>query len=151
MGHTMAKPLLIAATLFVVSVPLNFLWEVAQMPLYVEEGDLLEFAVHCVVPSLGDGLLVLIIFGVGVIVLGRTDWFSQPGLGGYALIIFTGFAIALTIEWGAVYVLDRWSYTARMPRLPGLGVGLSPVLQMLVLPPVIFKFSTWWLDRKQRD
>ncbi len=64
MGHTMAKLLLIAATLFVVSVPLNFLWEVAQMPLYVEEGDLLEFAVHCVVPSLGDGLIVLIIFGV---------------------------------------------------------------------------------------
>lgn len=146
----MAKILSVIATLFVVSVPLNFLWEIAQMPLYVDGGKLLEFAAHCIIPSLGDGIIVLVIFSVGWVVLHRSDWFDRPGLAGYALMLFTGFAIAVIIEWGAVYVIDRWSYTASMPQLPGLGVGLSPVLQILVLPPVIFKVAAWWLNRRQR-
>ena len=145
----MAKLLSVIATLFVVGVPLNFLWEVAQMPLYVEGGKLLEFAVHCIFPSLGDGVIVLLTFTVGWAVLRRSDWFDRPGLSGYALMIFTGLVIAVVVEWVAVYFIDRWSYTASMPQLPGLGVGLSPVLQMLVLPPVIFKVTAWWLGRRQ--
>lgn len=134
-------------TLFVISVVLNFPWEVAQMPLYVEDGNLLEFAVHCIVPSLGDGIIVLIIFGIGWMLLRRSDWSDRPGIIGYTLMLFTGFAIAVVIEWGAVYVIERWSYTANMPQLPGIGVGVVPVLQMMVLPPLIFKLTSWWLMR----
>lgn len=140
----------ITATLLVISVPLNFVWELAQMPLYVEGGSLLKFARHCIVPSLGDGVIVLIIFGVGWWVLRRADWFVRPGTSAYALMLVTGLIIAILIEWIAVYGLGRWSYTTRMPILPGLGVGLSPVLQMLLLPPVIFKTAAWWLERRQR-
>jgi len=28
-------------------------------------------------------------------------------------------------------------------------VGISPVLQMLVLPPIVFKFSAWWLAARR--
>ena len=110
---------------------------------------MLEFAVHCIFPSLGDGVIVLLTFTVGWAVLRRSDWFDRPGLSGYALMLFTGLVIAVVVEWVAVYFIDRWSYTASMPQLPGLGVGLSPVLQMLVLPPVIFKVTAWWLGRRQ--
>ena len=137
-------------SLFVISVPLNFVWELAQMPLYVENGNLLDFARHCIVPSLGDGVIVLIIFGVGWWVLRRADWFVHPSASAYALMLVTGLTIAILIEWVAVYGIGRWSYTARMPVLPVLGVGLSPVLQMLLLPAVIFKAAAWWLDRRQR-
>ena len=56
------KPSIFAliAGLFVISVPLNFVWELAQMPLYVEGGNLLDFARHCIIPSLGDGVIVLV-------------------------------------------------------------------------------------------
>ena len=96
------------------------------------------------------GFIVLMIFGVGWLALRRMDWFVRPGVAGYALMFATGLVIAVIIEWGAVYVLDRWRYTASMPILPGLGVGLSPVLQMLLLPPVIFKLTAWWLDKRRR-
>ena len=139
----------IITTLLVIGVPLNFVWELAQMPLYVEGGKLLEFAVHCIVPSLGDGVLVLIIFGVGWMVFRRADWFVLPGLFGYVLMLMTGLVIAVLVEWIAVYGLGRWSYTTRMPVLPVLGVGLSPVLQMLLLPPVIFKAGGWWLTQRR--
>lgn len=62
------------AALFVISVLLNFAWEVAQMPLYVEDGNWFEFALHCIIPSLGDGFIVMLIFGVGCAVRGRSDW-----------------------------------------------------------------------------
>ena len=146
----MVKILAAIASLFVVSVLFNYPWEVAQMPLYAVQGSLLDFALHCIIPSLGDGIIVLIIFGVGALVLGRSDWFYRPGPAGYALMLFTGFVIAVLIEWIAVYVLGRWSYGASMPRLPGLDIGLSPVLQMLVLPPAIFKLTAWCLKRRQR-
>ena len=136
-------------SLFVISVPLNFVWELAQMPLYVEDGKLLEFAAHCIVPSLGDGVIVLMIFGVGWWVLRRADWFVRPSASAYALMLVTGLVIAILIEWVAVYGMGRWRYTARMPVLPVLGVGLSPVLQMLLLPPLIFKLAALWLQRRQ--
>ena len=47
------------ATVFVVAVLLNYVWEIAQMPLYQRQGSWLEQAAHCFVPSLGDGILVL--------------------------------------------------------------------------------------------
>ena len=46
--------------------------------------------------------------------------------------------IAIVVEWAAIHWLHRWSYTAQMPLIPGLEIGVTPVLQMLVLPPLIF-------------
>ena len=139
------------AALFVISVLLNFPWEVAQMPLSVEDGSWLEFALHYVIPSLGDGLIVMLIFCVGWAVQCRSDWTDQPGWAAYALMLTTGFSVAVIVEWVGFYGLNRWSYTASMPLLPGLGIGVVPVLQMLILPPVIFKVTGWWLARRRRD
>ena len=137
------------AALFVIFVLLNFPWEVAQMPLYVGDGNWFEFASHCIIPSLGDGLIVMLICGVGWAVRGRSDWTDQPGRAAYALMLTTGFSVAVIVEWVGFYGLNRWSYTARMPLLPGLGIGVAPVLQMLILPPLIFKITGWWLARMQ--
>jgi hypothetical protein len=135
------------STLLVISVPLNFIWEVAQMPLYVKDGKLLEFAAHCIIPSVGDGVIVLMIYGVGLAAWRRVDWFVRPAWPACIVMLLTGLVIALLVEWVAVYGIGRWSYTANMPLLPMLNVGLSPVLQMLLLPPVIFKAAAWCLNR----
>src|ERR1700704_231489 len=95
---------------------------------------------HCFVASLGDGLLVLLIFAVGASVLRRVDWFERPGAGGFLVMLAAGLVIALAVEWIAVHVAQRWSYTDQMPRIPGLGLGIVPVVQMLVLPPWVFFF-----------
>lgn len=133
------------ATIFVIAVVLNYPWEVAQAPLYAGDPSFARHLVHCIVPSLGDGVIVLAIFGAGSLVLRRWDWPDRPGIAGYALLFVAGFSVAVLVEWGAMHLLDRWQYTASMPQLPGVGVGISPVLQMLVLPPIVFKFSAWWL------
>ena len=38
-------------------------------------------------------------------------------------------------------------YTSQMPLVPGLDVGLVPVVQMLVLPPLIFRIVAIWRGR----
>ncbi len=132
------------AVIFVVAVGLNYVWELAQAPLYAGLGDFSRMLWHCFAPSLGDGLLVLLIFACGWAVLRRRDWFTRPGVRGYALMLIAGLAPATSIELVAVYALGRWEYASRMPLVPGLGVGLAPIAQMLVLPPIIFRIVASW-------
>lgn len=48
------------------------------------------------------------------------------------------FVVGVALNW-----LRRWAYTARMPLIPGLGLGLTPILQLLP-PPLIFGIVGRW-------
>ena len=135
------------AVIFVVAVFTNYLWELAQAPLYVGMESFRAVGWHCLVASLGDGLLVLSIFATGWLALRRHTWFVHPGVAGYGVMVASGLVIGVTVEWVAVSLFARWMYTAWMPRVPGLTVGLVPVLQMLVLPPLIFHLVARWQRR----
>jgi hypothetical protein len=102
---------------------------------------------HCFVASLGDGLLVLGIFAMGWLLLRQQRWFVHPGLWGYGVMLTTGLVIGITVEWIAVHLMERWKYTVHMPLVPGLEVGIVPVMQMLVLPPLIFRGVAVWCGR----
>ena len=135
------------AAIFVVAVLGNYPWELAQAPLYVGMESFRAVWWHCFVASLGDGLLVLGIFAMGWLLLRRHTWFVHPGIRGYGVMVTTGLVIGITIEWIAVRLLGRWMYTAWMPRVPGLAVGLVPVLHMRILPPLIFHLVARWQSR----
>lgn len=132
------------AAIFGVGVLVNYPWELAQTPLYEGMGDLRRMFWHCFAASLGDGLLMLLIFGVGWAVLKRRDWYVQPRIRGYALMLAAGLVIATAVEWVAVGIARQWNYSDRMPVVPLLGVGLAPVAQMLFLPPLIFRAVAAW-------
>lgn len=134
----------IVAAIFVVAVLGNYPWELAQAPLYVGMASFRAMLWHCFVASLGDGLLILGIFATGWIALGRQTWFVHPRVQGYGVILITGLVIGGVIEWIAVHLMGRWMYTARMPLVPGLDIGVVPIVQMLVLPPLIFRFVAIW-------
>ena len=57
------------STLFVVAVIVNCLWELAQAPLFADGDDFNGMVWHCFVASTGDGVLVLLIYAAGWIVL----------------------------------------------------------------------------------
>jgi DMSO/TMAO reductase YedYZ heme-binding membrane subunit len=42
--------------------------------------------------------------------------------------VAAGFAVAAFVEYRAVYVLSKWSYSEMMPTV--LGIGLSPLVQL---------------------
>lgn len=135
---------------FAVAVALNYPWELAQGPLYEGMSDWRVAAWHCFVASLGDGVLVLLILAVGSVVLRRSDWFEQPGVPGYLVMLTIGALLATAVETVAVQVLNRWSYADAMPLIPGTNVGFVPVLQLIVLPPLVLLVARAILRRWPR-
>jgi len=133
-------------TIFVVAVIFNYVWEMAQSVFYVGMKSF-NALWHCFIAGVGDGLLVLLIFAIGCVVLRRRAWFVQPGISGYILMLMTGLVIGIGIEWLAVHVIVLWKYTAQMPLVPWLNIGVLPVIQMLVLPPAIFGAVSMWQSR----
>jgi hypothetical protein len=134
---------------FLVAVLLNYLWELAQAPLYVglERYNAAVFW-HCFVASLGDGVMVLVIVVVGWLSFERWDWFERPGGAGYLIMLTSGLVLAVVVESVAVYILARWEYTDKMPTLPGLRIGLVPIAQMILLPVLAFRAVAFIEARK---
>ena len=128
--------------LFFVAIAINLLWEMAQMGLYASTGSWIRDSAGCVRASLGDGGMVLAIYAVGALVFRRLDWFRRPHVAGYAVILTIGAILAVSLETVALRS-GRWAYTGSMPRLPlAGGLGLPPMLQMMILPPIIFKVAS---------
>ena len=140
----------VLAIVFLIAVALNYPWELAQGRLFTAASHTTNVWLHCFIASLGDGVMILLLFAFGWLVLGRRDWFVRPGLSGYAIMIAAGAALAIAIEWTAVHVLQKWTYTESMPRVPGLEIGLVPVLQMILLPPLVFRIAATIENRRRR-
>ena len=143
--------------IFAWAVLFNFLWEIGQAGAYTGIPTSMRHTMQaCGIHSMIDALLVLGMYWGGSLVLRGLDWIQRPGLPGYVWMGTVGFLISVVIELNAVYRLGTWGYRSSMPLIPGLGVGLLPVLQMLVLPPLIFALATKGrneagLVRRQRD
>jgi hypothetical protein len=116
---------------------LNLLWEIGHVRLYTlwMEADALRIAgsvLHC---TLGDVIIALALFALAGIVLERADWpVSRPWAGG-AIVVIGAITFTALSEWYNVYRTGAWGYTRDMPTI--YGIGLSPLLQWLIVPPVL--------------
>ena len=120
--------------LFLLAVPLNVIWEVAQIKAYdFPESSLMTNVIGCLVPTLGDGLMILIIYWAGWLFFRDSKWILNPRTKGYLLMVGVGLILAVLVEWNALRT-GAWGYDEQMITIPILGVGLLPVLQMVVLP-----------------
>ena len=115
----------------------NLGWEIAHARLYTiwatkDRIDIAWSVLHCTV---GDVLMALALFVVAGVALRRADWpTSRPWMGG-AIVVTSAVAFTAWSEWYNVYRVGSWSYTASMPLI--FGIGLSPLLQWLILPPLM--------------
>jgi hypothetical protein len=132
------------ASLFVAAVAVNFAWEMAQSVLFAPMGGWARATSRCAAASVGDGLIVLAIAAVGGLLFRRADWFLRPRAGGYLFAATLGSAVAVLMERRAI-ATGRWTYTDAMPLIPALEVGVVPILQLVVLPPLAFSVAARWL------
>jgi len=116
---------------------LHLTWEIAQVRLYTiwAAADGMSIAwslLHC---TLGDVMIALAMFALAGILLRRVDWpASRPWPGG-AIVVIGTMAFTAWSEWYNVYRAGNWGYAASMPMI--FGIGLSPLLQWLLLPPAM--------------
>ena len=135
---------------FLVAVAVNFVWEIGQSVLFAPMGGWLSGSWRCFVASLGDGVIVVTIAAAGWLLFRRVDWFIRPGLAGYVFTAALGIAVAVLIERWSVSA-GRWSYSGGMPMVPVLDVGLVPVVQMVILPPLVFAVMVSFNARKEQE
>lgn len=132
---------------FLVAMSVNFVWEMLQSALFAPMGGWLQATVRCAAASVGDGVIVMIIAAVGGLLFRRRDWFARPGVMGRLFMAMCGITVAIVIERRALSS-GRWTYAAAMPLLPGSNIGVVPILQMVVLPPLAFATAAGWVRRR---
>jgi len=137
-------------TFFGSSFLLHLIWENLQAPLYLGFASFQQHFWMCLkATATGDMLFMLTIYLALAAIHGDWLWiahaatFRHPATWLIALLI--GVLLAVSFELWAVYVVERWQYSASMPILPILRIGLTPVLQMIAIPIAVlfvsFRFS----------
>lgn len=118
----------------------SLLWEIAQLPLYTlwEEGapSFIAYAViHCTLGDVAIGTLALLVALIAARAHAVATWrWRRVAL--FLVIPAVGYT-ALS-EWINTIARGSWAYSSLMPvvDLGGLMIGLSPLAQWMVIPPV---------------
>ena len=124
---------------------LNFVWEFIQVPFFqgMQEMSHWEGIKFCTGATFGDAVIAVSCFW-GVAIFRSREWILRPTRGEVVGFISLGVIITIGIEWLSVNVLDRWAYIEDFPTLPVFGTWLTPILQWILLPPLIV-----WFVRRQ--
>lgn len=132
---------------YLIAVVLNVAWERAQAPLYEPMGTVWQATRRCVIASIGDGLMILLVVAIGATVFRSGTWFVEREPGKYAFAILVGLVLAIVVElWGVT--TDRWAYLASMPRVPRTDIGAVPLAQMIFLTPLSLWTGAAWHRRQ---
>ena len=84
---------------------------------------------------------------VAIILTGTQAWPTQHYVRVALLACGLGVAYTLFSEWLNVEVLRTWAYSDLMPVIPGIEIGLSPLIQWIAIPLLGF----WWARHRIRD
>lgn len=125
---------------------LNLPWELLQVPLYVGMADAPHWIATkiCVFATLGDAVIMLVAYWAAALSAGSRFWFAGNCRTPILVFIGMGLAITLVLERLATGPLERWQYASAMPIVPFVDVGLTPILQWLLLPLLCL-----WFVRRQ--
>ena len=125
----------------------NLLWEIAHLPLYTlwqtgTPAQQIFGIVHC---TAGDLLIAASALLLGLLTLGDRRWPAAGFARVACLTIVAGCGYTIFSEWLNIVVRKSWDYSSAMPIVPIVGVGLTPLLQWLVIPSLAM-----WLARRTR-
>ena len=127
---------------------LNFPWEIMQAPLFagLADSSFIDAIKGCSQATLGDALIMLLAYWTVSGVAGSRHWILAPSSRQLSLFLAIGVLITVAIEWLATrgYWIQSWTYSQAMPIVPGVGIGLSPLLQWIFLPLLVI-----WFVRRQ--
>ena len=131
--------------LLVLSFVAHFAWEILQAPLFASLSKTDHFVgiAICLQATLGDLVIALAAFWCAAFIGKGRTWFVDGGAS--AIFVFYGVGLIATVglEYLNTEITGRWAYDGVMPLLPILGTGLSPILQWVFVPTLVF----WYMRR----
>jgi len=139
-----SPPLNVALFAFLLNLP----WELMQVPLYarMEQASHWKGIVTCSQAALGDAVLAVLAYAAVAVTSKSRRWIESPRATQVAAFVGVSVLVTIVIENLATRGLwiSSWTYAPSMPIVPGTGAGLAPLLQWLLLPPVVV-----WLVQRQ--
>lgn len=124
-----------------INVVANFIWEKQQAFLYKRSRFSDHFFRYLNV-SLANALVTLLIYLLVALIYKDLPWTKYNSwmpvgiIGGIVAVVFE--------KW--TFTQPMWNYRESMPVVPFVGVGLSPFIQLVVLPAFIFYLSSVLLN-----
>ncbi len=121
---------------------LNLAWEILHLPLYtIWTTDTVSRQAFAVLHCTGGDLLIALSSLMGALLI--TWSVGWPHQGFWSVMIATitlGLSYTVFSEWLNVYVRQSWAYSDWMPivTVGTVRIGLSPLLQWLIVPTLAF-------------
>lgn len=148
----MKKFLTLFLSLTVSAFAFNFIWEKLHIALFK---DYETFVARLPLPvavytSLVDMGIILLIYVLIAVIRKKFLWVESFDKSAVALSIIFGSAIAIIIELQGL-AQKKWAYNELMPIIPLIKVGLSPILQMIILPIATFYITHLILKKTSYD
>ena len=123
----------------------HFVWEFIQVPTYTGMTEMAHWeAIRlCLSATFGDVGFALTAFWIASAAARSRDWILRPTRVPAAIFVAVGIILTIGFEYYSTNISLRWTYSELMPLVPPFGTGLSPLLQWLVIPPLVV-----WLTRR---
>ena len=126
---------------------MHFAWEMAHASLFAPM-DRLPFwqaTAWCARAAAWDVAISVAAYLAAALAARRVLWIHHPTRWPYAIYFAVGLAITIAIERWAI-AEGRWQYREAMPTIAG--IGLTPVLQWIVIPAAMVGIVRW-ITRKR--
>jgi signal transduction histidine kinase len=125
---------------------LNFAWEIIQGPLYKGFEYKISHIAFCGLASVADAIMVLLIYFVLALIYKDPLWIKHLDLKRTLIIVLIGGTGAVLAEIRHLSQ-GNWAYAPSMPVIPFVNAGLSPVLQFMLLPVLIYYVASLLLKK----
>lgn len=144
------------AVFFGSSFVLHLLWEMAQMPLFrLPEMPRWERVKMCLFSTATGDMAFMLTLYLTVAAIHQQLWWladrrSYTHAATWILQVLVGGLLAISFELWAVYAIHRWEY-ASMPLVPVIRVGVTPLLQMILVPLAATALCFWLVVPRSRS
>jgi len=122
---------------------LHFVWEFIQVPAFADMAEMAHWdgVRLCLAATIGDVGFALTAFWAACLAAGSRQWLHRLRPAPVAVFVAVGILLTIGFEYYYTNISLRWTYSELMPLVPPFGTGLSPLLQWLVIPPLVVWFA----------
>jgi hypothetical protein len=117
---------------------LNFFWEVIHTSFYTLKESpfkiLLSAWLHC---AWVDVIITTGAFWLVSLLCRSRRWFLRLSQVNFLGFILIGLIYTFISEWANVHIFNTWVYNESMPMIPWARVGLTPILQWVIVPSIV--------------
>jgi len=119
------------------SLLLNTLWEGLHSYFYLFPDGLATYPHYCWLCVGGDILIALGAFFLVSLIYKSRKWILKPTKMQVLFFVLAGVIYTVISEFVHVNVMGTWQYSDMMPMIPVVDIGLSPVVQWIIISLVL--------------